>query len=63
VYENFCWLHYLIIIDDIRNPEIIKNTSTPIKPPGIAFGKAWNIKTDIIAMALKPSISDRYARC
>jgi len=30
----------LIIIDEIRNPEIIKNTSTPINPPGMAYGNA-----------------------
>jgi hypothetical protein len=30
----------LIIIDEMRNPDIIKNTSTPINPPGIYLGKA-----------------------
>jgi hypothetical protein len=43
----------------MRNPDIIKNTSTPINPPGIYLGKAWNMTTDIIAIALKPSISGR----
>jgi len=41
----------------IRNPDITKNISTPIKPPGKVEGKEWDINTDIIAMALIPSIS------
>jgi hypothetical protein len=38
---------------------MIKNTSTPINPPGMAYGNAWNTTTDIIAIALRPSISGR----
>jgi hypothetical protein len=49
-----------MIILEIKNPDITKNTSTPIKPPGIAWGKAWYIRTTDMAMALNPSISLRY---
>src|SRR4029453_4423493 len=44
----------------MRKPENTKNTSTPMKPPGRAFGKAWKFITSITAMALRPSISGRY---
>ena len=44
----------------IRKPEITKKTSTPMKPPGRAFGKAWKFITSITAMARRPSISGRY---
>ena len=44
----------------IRKPEITKNTSTPIKPPGIASGKAWKCSTNITAMARTPSMSGLY---
>jgi len=45
------------IILEIKNPEITKNMSTPMNPPGSFPGKAWNATTEIIATARKPSIS------
>lgn len=41
----------------IRYPEMTKNISTPMKPPGRNYGHAWNINTAMIATALRPSIS------
>jgi hypothetical protein len=29
-----------MIIEEIRKPDMTKNTSTPTNPPGIAFGNA-----------------------
>ena len=43
----------------IRNPEMMKNTSTPTKPlltPGTA---AWNRTTEVTAIARNPSMSGR----
>jgi hypothetical protein len=45
---------------EIKKPEITKKISTPIKPPGIDSGKAWNNTTERTAKALKPSMSERY---
>src|SRR4029079_9989018 len=44
----------------IVKPEIRKNTSTPMKPPGMASGKAWKFRTSITALARRPSTSGRY---
>ena len=49
-----------VMMPVIRKPEITKNTSTPMKPPGMAFGKAWKCRTSITAMARRPSTSGRY---
>jgi hypothetical protein len=48
------------MIPVIRKPEITKNTSTPMKPPGMAFGNAWKFRTSITAIARRPSTSGRY---
>ena len=50
---------FLKRIDEIKNHEITKNISTPIKPPGNLFGKAWYKTTAKHAIARKPSISAR----
>lgn len=42
---------------EIKYPEITKNRSTPMYPPGKKLGKKWNKITEITATALKPSIS------
>ena len=42
----------------IRNPEITKNMSTPVKPPG-NITPAWKSKTPTTAIARNPSISGR----
>ena len=44
----------------IKNPDITKNTSTPINPPVRDSGYAWKITTKVIANALNPSISGLY---
>ena len=44
----------------MRYPEITKKISTPINPPEIHSGKAWNATTEITAIARRPSISGRY---
>jgi hypothetical protein len=36
--ENLLFYTCLIIIPEIRNPEMTKNTSTPKKPPGMKSG-------------------------
>ena len=46
-----------MIIPDIRYPEMTKNMSTPIKPPGMKWGQAWKITTIPTAIVLKPSMS------
>ena len=43
------------MIPVMRKPEMTKKTSTPIKPPGMTWGNAWYINTEIIATALSPS--------
>ncbi len=43
----------------MRNPEMTKKTSTPMKPPVAAGTPAWNSKTAPMAMARRPSISGR----
>jgi hypothetical protein len=53
-------LKFDIKIEEMRYPEITKNTSTPMKPPGRTDGKAWNRMIVVTAMALKPSTSRRY---
>ena len=50
---------FLKRIDEIKNPEITKNISTPINPPGKWSGKAWYKTTAKHAIARKPSISAR----
>ena len=42
---------------EIRYPEMTKNMSTPINPPVINSGQAWNIMTMLTAIVLSPSIS------
>lgn len=44
----------------IKYPEITKKTSTPINPPGKIVGQAWKMTTEMIAIALKPSMSFLY---
>lgn len=44
----------------IKYPEITKNMSTPINPPGKNYGHAWKIKTIPTAIALSPSMSLLY---
>jgi hypothetical protein len=41
----------------IRNPEITKKTSTPMKPPVTPGKPAWKQATESMATALRPSIS------
>ena len=62
--NNERFFHYalLIIMDVIRNPEITKKTSTPIKPPCIQDKFKWNRMTDKTDIALRPSISGRYLK-
>jgi len=48
------------MIDDMRKPEMTKKISTPMKPPAILSGNAWNPTIDRTAKARKPSISARY---
>ena len=43
----------------IKNPEMTKNTSTPMKPPRILDGNAWYPTTSSTATARKPSMSGR----
>ena len=43
-----------------RYPEIVKNTDTPMKPPGTSPGSrdvapAWNSTTSVTAIARRPS--------
>ena len=43
-----------------RKPEIVKNTDTPMKPPGTSPGSpdvapAWNSTTSVTAIARNPS--------
>lgn len=48
-----------MIIPEIRYPEMTKKMSTPMKPPGMKRGQAWNITTMPTAIVLRPSISAR----
>jgi len=48
------------IILDIKKPEITKNISTAMNPPGIKFGKKWKPNKGSIPKDRRPSISDRY---
>ena len=43
----------------IRNPEIVKNTSTPMKPPVTPSSSKWNRITASTEMARMPSICGR----
>jgi hypothetical protein len=43
----------------MTNPEITKNTSTPTKPPGIQDLLRWKIRTNKIATARNPWISEK----
>ncbi len=45
---------------EIRYPEMTKNMSTPMKPPVMNSGQAWNIMTMLTAIVLSPSISALY---
>lgn len=45
---------------EIRKPEMTKKISTPMKPPFIDDGKAWNMTTERTATARRPSMSARY---
>ena len=47
------------MILEIKNPEMTKNTSTPMKPPGNQPGNAWKPTTGRMASARRPSISGR----
>jgi hypothetical protein len=44
----------------ITNPEMMKKISTPIKPPGIKFGKRCPHMTRRTAQARSPWISLRF---
>jgi hypothetical protein len=49
----------LKMIVEIKNPEMTKKTSTPMKPPGNQLGNAWKPTTGSMASARRPSISGR----
>ncbi|BBH52774.1 hypothetical protein JCM31447_12170 [Fluviispira sanaruensis] len=53
---------FLYIIVEIKKPEMTKNISTPMNPPGFNTGKKWNKTTDSTAIARNPSISGRYSK-
>ena len=56
--HSFFFLPFSIIVLVITNPQIIKNTSTPINPDGSAFLFKWLIITAITAIALSAQLLD-----
>ena len=47
------------MMPEIKYPEMTKNISTPMNPPGMKNGQAWKRTTMPTATVLKPSMSAR----
>ena len=59
MYEKASFLACLMMMPEMRYPEMTKKTSTPMKPPVMKSGKPWKMSTMAMAIVLRPSMSAR----